>query len=162
MTAAPNDRRRIPLDRASEEGAILRSLFASQKLATLATSDQSGPYVNLVAFAATQDLTGLIFVTPRQTRKYVNLTTDARAAMLIDSRSNDVKDFEAATAVTATGRVIEAGTDQRQALIEPYLHKHPHLETFATAETSALFCLDVERYVVVTEFERVTEIIVEE
>lgn len=161
MTATPQDRQPITLDPGSDTATVLRTLFDGQRLATLGSSDQGQPYVNLVAFAATDDLTGLIFVTPRQTRKYANLRSESRAAMLVDSRSNDVQDFESATAATATGRVVELEADERRAALESYLRKHPELESFATAATSAVFRLDVERYVLVTRFEHVTEIVVE-
>jgi general stress protein 26 len=51
----------------------IRELFKSQKLAVLATNNESHPYCNLVAFAETSDCKSLIFATNRNTSKYRNL-----------------------------------------------------------------------------------------
>jgi hypothetical protein len=53
---------------------ILKELFLSQPLAVLATQFNGQPYGNLVAFAATEDLRGLLFATARGTRKFANIT----------------------------------------------------------------------------------------
>ena len=77
---------------------LLNDLFSSQPLAVLATQGKGQPYGNLVAFAATDDLKSLLFATARATRKYANITTDPRVAMVIDSRTNQKTDFQRAVA----------------------------------------------------------------
>jgi len=67
---------------------IVRRLLDGQLLAVLGTHHAGAPYTSLVAFAATEDLRSLLFATSRATRKWANLTDDARASMLIDSRTN--------------------------------------------------------------------------
>ena len=47
------------------------SIMAAELLAVLATKAPDYPYTNLVAFAATEDLKKLLFVTTRSTRKYL-------------------------------------------------------------------------------------------
>ena len=82
---------------------LIRELFESQKLAVLGTQNEGQPYANLVAFAPSDDLKSLYFVTARATRKYANIEADARVTVLIDNRSNEDADFSQAAAVTATG-----------------------------------------------------------
>ncbi len=82
---------------------LLKDLLSSQPLAVLATQSNGQPYGNLVAFAATEDLKSLLFATVRNTRKFSNITTDPRVAMVMDSRTNQRIDFRRAVAVTATG-----------------------------------------------------------
>ena len=76
----------------------LLSLLNSQPLALLATQNQGQPYASLVAFAASDDLKALFFATTRSTRKYANLSSDSRVAMLVDNRSNQASDFRWAMA----------------------------------------------------------------
>ncbi len=64
---------------------IIRELLVSQRLAVLSTQDHGQPYINLIAFAATDDLKYLYFATNRATRKYANLMADSRASLLIDT-----------------------------------------------------------------------------
>jgi nitroimidazol reductase NimA-like FMN-containing flavoprotein (pyridoxamine 5'-phosphate oxidase superfamily) len=96
---------------------LLKDLFSSQPLAVLATQSDGQPYGNLVAFAATEDLGGLLFATARGTRKFANIRKDPRVAMVMDNRTNQRVDFQRAVAVTATGIVKEiAGSEKNQLL----------------------------------------------
>ena len=93
----------------------LASLLESQKLAVLSTHIAGQPYASLISFAATPNLKQLLFATTRSTRKFANLTSDARAAMLVDNRSNEAADIHAAMAATRNrrcGRDLRRGEGQ--------------------------------------------------
>ena len=134
---------------------LLKDLFSSQPLAILATQSNGQPYGNLVAFAVTEDLKGLLFATVRNTRKFSNITTDPRVAMVMDSRTNQRVDFRRAVAVTATGIVEEVKGSEKNQLLKLYLLKHPHLKRFVTSTHCALLKVNVNSYVVVRRFQRV-------
>jgi len=136
----------------------LRDLFRTQYLAVLATQNSGQPYTSLVAFAATDDLKHLLFATGQSTRKYANLKSDARAAMLIDNRSNRADDIAHATAATATGLTEVISGDTADRLRALYLVKHPHLEAFINAPSTAFISLTVDHYSVVSKFQEVTEL----
>lgn len=139
----------------------VQGLLHEQLLAVLGTHREGAPYTSLVAFAATADLRQLLFATGRATRKWSNLVHDARASMLIDSRTNSERDFAHAAAVTAQGIVEEVGASDRNEFLEVFLSKHPHLVDFTAAPSCALLRLKVERYVLVTRFQHVVELLVE-
>jgi len=134
---------------------LLKDLFSSQPLAVLATQGNGQPYGNLVAFAATEDLKGLLFATARGTRKFANITTDPRVAMVMDSRTNQKADFQRAVAVTATGIVEEVESEERDHLLKLYLSKHPHLKKFVKSPNCALLKVKVDSYYVVKRFQNV-------
>jgi len=136
----------------------LLALFRSQPLAVLATHNSGQPYGSLVAFAATEDLAYLIFSTTRSTRKFANLSSDPRVAMVIDNRTNDPSDLRFARAVTATGRAEEIPKNGSDDFLAIYLNKHPHLEDFVSSPSSALITIRVEVYYMVTRFQNVVEI----
>jgi nitroimidazol reductase NimA-like FMN-containing flavoprotein (pyridoxamine 5'-phosphate oxidase superfamily) len=129
---------------------LLKELFASQKLAVLATYGDGQPYINLVAFASSADLKRLLFTTKRNTRKYRNLKENPQVAVLIDNRANKLTDFHKATAVTAIGKARESIGSARKQLEKTYLAKHPHLEEFAGSPENALFAVKIEDYVIAT------------
>jgi len=89
------------------------------------------------------------------TRKYANITTDPRVAMVIDSRTNQKADFQRAVAVTATGIVEKVKGTEKNHLLKLYLLKHPHLKKFATSPTCALLRVKVDTYYVVRRFQKV-------
>ena len=101
--------------------SFLKQLFISQPLAVLATQSEGQPYSNLVAFAETDDLKHLIFITNRNTKKYANVMLNQQVAILIDSRTNKKSDFETAVAVTAIGKADEATGKERDLLAEAYI-----------------------------------------
>jgi nitroimidazol reductase NimA-like FMN-containing flavoprotein (pyridoxamine 5'-phosphate oxidase superfamily) len=137
---------------------VVRSLLDEQLLGVLGTSHGGEPYVSLVAIAATDDLRHILFATGKQTRKWENLVRDARASMLVDSRSNRIEDFADAAAVTALGEVEEVADDERPSFLERFLDKHPHLADFTSAPSCALLRLRVRTYILVTRFQHVVEL----
>jgi nitroimidazol reductase NimA-like FMN-containing flavoprotein (pyridoxamine 5'-phosphate oxidase superfamily) len=139
----------------------LHDLFLTQPLAVLCTSGEGQPCCSLVAFATSDDIRELVFVTNRSTRKYTNLSSDPRVSLLIDNRTNEVSDFHAAMAVSATGTASEVSDRERGRLLMLYLGKHPHLEEFALSPGCALVVVRVSRYTVVRQFQSVMELEIE-
>ncbi len=137
---------------------ILASLLGSQKLAVLSTYSGGQPYVSLVAFAASEDLSHLLFVTDRATRKFANILEHPQIAMLVDNRSNRESDFSEASAATILGKARELAGGERESQLKLYLKKHPYLEEFATSSKSAIVQVQVETFIVVDRFQEVTEL----
>jgi nitroimidazol reductase NimA-like FMN-containing flavoprotein (pyridoxamine 5'-phosphate oxidase superfamily) len=145
--------------RAQRVASALRDLFASQRLAVLATREDDGqPYANLMAFAVSEDLRTVLLVTGRATRKYANLTAEPRVALLIDNRSHQASDIHEAMAATVLGAAEEVSGVERERLLPVYLARHPHLEAFASSPSCALFRVDVRSYYLVRRFQEVTEL----
>ena len=142
----------------TELEGMLKEVLASQNLAVIATHMEGQPVTNLIAFAATEDLRCLVFATPRATRKFANLMTDDRVALLVDNRRNRVSDFSEAIAVTAFGRAAEVEGGDREYFLNLYLAKHSHLKGFATAPTCALVEVEIDRYELVQRFQNVLEL----
>jgi len=132
----------------------VKSLCASQQLCVLATQSEGQPYSNLVAFAETDELRSLIFMTNRNTRKYTNAISNNKVAMMIDSRTNQPSDFNTALAVTALGTVEEVAGSEHDAIVSMYLSKHPYLAEFAHMPDHALMRVKVTEYVI-AHFDRV-------
>lgn len=150
------------MDDTEKATARLKELLSSQLFCVLATQDKGQPYGNLIAFVATDDLGDLVFATGRGTRKYSNMATEPRVAMLVDSRSNRRSDVSDAVAVTAVGTAREVEDADRQLLLSLYLSRHPNLESFATSSDCALLRVRVDRYYLVSDFQEVTELVVPE
>ncbi|MGO9120108.1 MAG: pyridoxamine 5'-phosphate oxidase family protein [Desulfomonilaceae bacterium] len=134
----------------------VRNLLASQKFAVLSTQERDHPYLNLVAFAETSDLRTLLIATPRATRKYGNLSSKSGVALLVDNRSNDAADIREAMAVTIIGIALEVPDSERERFERVYLEKQPHMEEFLSSPATALIKVDVESYLLVSRFQKVT------
>lgn len=136
---------------------VLRSLLESQRFAALATDDHGQPFASLMAFAATEDLRHLVILTERTTRKYANLQSNPRVALLIDDRENRGSDTEDSVVVTAIGEAQELDPDIRAPLLELFLTRHPYLAGFAASPTCAIVGVKVTSYQLVSRFQQVVE-----
>jgi nitroimidazol reductase NimA-like FMN-containing flavoprotein (pyridoxamine 5'-phosphate oxidase superfamily) len=136
----------------------LTELLASQPLAVLATAGCTTPYANLVAYAFSADLRRLWFATPRGTRKYANLRTDSRVALLIDNRSNCAADFAHGMAATAQGRAEELSGPAAVEGRERLLARHPDLADFLAPDSCGLFSVRVATYTLVQSLAEVVDL----
>ncbi|MFC2018085.1 pyridoxamine 5'-phosphate oxidase family protein [Chloroflexota bacterium] len=127
---------------------LIKRIFTSQRFAVLATHSDGQPYSNLVAFAETEELGSLLFVTSRDTRKYANARSNRKVALLVDSRTNQVADLQTAVAITALGTIGEVDKSDRANLSEIYKAKHPQLADFLHKPSNALMEVAVTGYVV--------------
>lgn len=127
---------------------LVKDLLSRQKFCVLATQGQGQPYGSLLAFAETDDVKELVFATKRGTRKFSNLISDPRVALVIDSRSNSEADLKNAVAVTALGPAREAAGRDRERLAGIYVAKHPTLAEFIGSPDTAVCAVAVEEYVV--------------
>lgn len=137
---------------------VLRELLTEQTLAVLSTHCDGQPYANLVAFAFSDDLRSLYFVTPRATRKHGNLQRDGRMALLITNGTNKETDFHAAMAVTVIGSAGEIQGADRESALGHYIAKHPYLDDFARSPTCACMRVCVHTYILVNNFQHVMEL----
>ena len=126
------------MDDSADINDLLSRLFTTQQLGVLSTDLEGQPYSNLVAFAATEDLKSLVFVTNRNTSKYANVISNPKVAMMVDSRTNKQSDFNSAVAVTILGTAVEVAGNERDRLLELYIAKHPHLAEFVGRPYQAL------------------------
>lgn len=150
------------MDRTLKIRQTLNELFSSQSLAVLSTHQDGQPYASLVAFAFTEDLRHLFFVTPRATRKFANLSADSRVAMLINNSQNQSDDFHRAISVTAIGSAEEISGKEKEELLKFYLTRHPHLQDFAQSPTCALMRVTAKTYYLVKNFQNVMELHISE
>ena len=116
------------------------------------------PYGALVAFVFSDDLQHAVFSTPVATRKYRSLIECDHVALVIDNRSDKAEELMEVEAVTVTGRsqLIERNGefDQWAALL---VRRHPYLKSFLEAPSSALFRVDVVRFLHVMRFQEVRQ-----
>jgi uncharacterized protein YhbP (UPF0306 family) len=136
----------------------LKGLFHLQKLGVLATQHKNHPYTSLVAFASSDDMRHIVFVTPKATRKFINIVSNSKVSFFIDNRSNRIVDFRKAIGVTALGSVRSIRKNKHNKMMKLYLKKHPHLGSFLASKSCALLCIDVKCFYIVERFQNVTEV----
>jgi heme iron utilization protein len=145
------------------DGSIeeVRRLMTEQRLGVLCTAQPDGqPYTSLVAIAASGDLKQAAFATLRVTRKFANLSSEPRVALLLDDRANQPSDLLDAASVTLLGRAREIEGDARVRWTTALLARHDTLADFLGSQDCAVVAIEVDRLLLVTRFQRVTELVV--
>jgi nitroimidazol reductase NimA-like FMN-containing flavoprotein (pyridoxamine 5'-phosphate oxidase superfamily) len=150
-------------DDAAEDGADpvesrIRELLNRERFAVLCTQGGGQPYGSVVAIAADPTLRHVVFATGRKTRKYRLLEGCDRVALVVDDRDRHPDELMSVEAVTATGRASEI-TDPGDAACwaELLTARHPTLRHFVDAPSTALFRVDVVRYLHVWRFQEVRQ-----
>jgi nitroimidazol reductase NimA-like FMN-containing flavoprotein (pyridoxamine 5'-phosphate oxidase superfamily) len=140
----------------------IQALVHNEPFAVLCTQGGGQPYGSLIAFAFSEDLRTFVFATPMATRKYRLLSECDHVALLVDDRSRFPDDAMKVSAVTVTGRAsqVEPGVGLER-WAELLTARHPYLESFVQAPSTALFRVDVTRYLHVTRFQEVHEWLLE-
>jgi nitroimidazol reductase NimA-like FMN-containing flavoprotein (pyridoxamine 5'-phosphate oxidase superfamily) len=136
----------------------IRRLVTGQPYGVLCTHGDRHAYGSLVAFAFSEDLRTAVFATPKATRKYRLLADHHRVALVVDDRPQNLDRMMEVEAVTATGKAAEisAGPDyDREAGL--LLSRHPQLRSFIAAESTALFRIDILRFLHVVRFQEVRQ-----
>ena len=136
----------------------IRALVEGELYGVLCTQGSEQPYGSLVAFSFAPDLSAAAFATPITTRKFQLLSACDRVSLLVDNRPQFGDDMTRIEAVTATGRAVRlepgAGFDR---WAERLLERHPYLDAFLAAPSTALFRIDVARFFHVERFQEVRQ-----
>lgn len=149
-------------DPPEEEEALLaeriRALLDRELFGVLCTQGEGQPYGSLVALAVDDGLGRAVFVTGRATRKYRLLTACDHVALVVDDRDRHPGQLMTVEALTATGRAHEvADGGERRVWADLLLARHPALEPFVAAPSTALFRVDIVRYLHVWRFQEVRQ-----
>lgn len=132
----------------------LKDFDAKENFAVLATDDTGSPYASLISYALTPDLKTVIFATPKDTRKYRNILNSSQVALLIDNRSTSKYGLMETEAITIIGIAKNVRRGKKwDELSKVFLRKHPDLEEFLHAQTTALIAVKITGCVHVSHFQ---------
>ncbi len=148
------DRDKHPDQPTAEVEGRLRDLINEQHYGVLCTQGAGQPYGSVVAYACSPALDRIWFATPETTRKFKLIQGCPKVALVI--YRDQGADVMSGAAVTITGEatILDA---TRDAGVAQLLSRHPHLETFCAAPTTAVIRLDIVRCFYVERFQEVTE-----
>lgn len=138
--------------------SALEAILAAQRSGVLCTCFMDIPLCSQMAFVAGEDLRALIIVTPRQTTKYDNMSSNPNVSFLLSTVQGDPVDPSAAKALTVTAFATELDGQRRHRAVTLFAQRHPDLAAFAAAASSAVMELKVDSYSLVDNFQQITHI----
>lgn len=141
-----------------ETWSLVEETLDNQRFGVLATLMDEYPYTSAVMFAAPPDAKFMLFATPRNTRKYVNLKKHPKASIFVNNAANRISDVFEAIGITALGDAAELfNTPENQPYFEILRRKHPSMQEFIDSQATAVFMLKIHKYCVVRNFQQVYE-----
>jgi nitroimidazol reductase NimA-like FMN-containing flavoprotein (pyridoxamine 5'-phosphate oxidase superfamily) len=136
----------------------IRALLAQEPFAVLCTQAGGQPYGSLIAVAFSPDLRTCCFTTSVATRKYRLLCECKRVALVVDNRDQYPGDLMQTSALTITGRADRVSDEEELERWSALLvARHAYLRRFVAAPSTAVFRIEVARYLYVTRFQEVRQ-----
>lgn len=134
----------------------IKGLLYGQLYGVLSTQGEGGmPHASIIAFASADNLSTIVFATPRRTRKYTYMLDRNRVAFFMDDRRARKEEIMDVSGLEVQGTVKELLDRERDDYRAIFLLRHPDMVSFVDAPDTALMRLSVERYDMVEHFQNV-------
>ena len=133
----------------------IKHVLDVSRFAVMATQQEGQPHASLMAFTPMNGIQHLIIATYRTTLKYSNLSKDGRVAVLINNYIATGPSKYRDLVITAHGIATEVTVDDRDAVKQAYLARHPDFDDFLASSDCALLRVLVSAYEVVGSTEDV-------
>ena len=134
----------------------IRNVLQTCKLAVLATEGNGQPHASLLAITPISEFQQIIFATYRNTRKFENLLSNGRVAILIQGEDTDSLFKKTGFALTAYGYAEEVGKADYEEVMQAHLERHPDQANFLLSSDLVMIRIKVETFQVVRGIDDVT------
>lgn len=121
----------------------IQTLIRENNICVLATIGTKGPHTSLMAYTCSTDCTEIYLVTPVNTLKYRNLTSNARVSLLVDTREKESRLTVRALTITGKASVIE-DRDKIYAVRSQIKQRHAHMQDLPDQLDIAFICVSIE------------------
>ena len=123
----------------------IKTLIRENNICVLATIGSNGPHTSLMAYTCSTDCTEIYLVTPVNTLKYRNLTSNAKVSLLVDTREKESRQNIQALTITGKAHIIR-DTGKIDAVRSQIQQRHAHLRDLLDQPDIAFICVSVETY----------------
>lgn len=136
----------------------IRKLCENELFGVLATQGKEITHASLISFAVSSDLKYIVFATPINTGKFNLIAAEENIAVLVDDRSSHKDSINEISALTIIGKgKILADENEIFKWATLLTEKHPNLNTFVKAQSTAIILVEVGRYLYVKKFQEMRE-----
>ena len=121
----------------------IERLVRENDTCVLATAGEKEPHTSLMVYTFSRERGTLFLVTPRQTKKYANLTGNPNVSILIDTRCEDTPQSVRAMSICGIAHEIP-DENARAAIRERFIEKRPDLEGFLDEPDTAFIGVSIQ------------------
>jgi nitroimidazol reductase NimA-like FMN-containing flavoprotein (pyridoxamine 5'-phosphate oxidase superfamily) len=141
---------------------LLDFALQTTRFGVLATEGSGQPHVSLIAITPVKGFSQMVFATYRNTRKFRNLKSNGKVAVLLSGGDSEFPGLQYEWVVTAFGQAEEIVITPDQASLQSHLSRHPELMPFLKSADCALIMINVEKYQIVQGIDQVAWLSVED
>ena len=135
---------------------LIQKTLENQRYGVYNTVRNEQPHSALVGFATTPDLSKIIILTPKNTRKYINTQLNQKVNLFVSTTTNDPKDLDTALTISVLG-TAEVSEKINPEIITEYrrlfLEKNPHMSQLAT-KIDEMIVITVETFEVTKNYQK--------
>lgn len=127
----------------AQSAQVLKNLVLSRSVAALGTLRDGAPYVSMVLYAPTADLSGLLIHISRLAHHTQNILKDPRVSLMIVSSEQPGQNPQTLARVSIQGAAEEVAGKSRELeqATEAYLTRFPQARTYLDLEDFAFFSI---------------------
>ncbi len=123
----------------------MKALLRRRSSCVLATTDGTAPHCSLMAYIPSEAGDRLFLVTPRNTKKFRNLTRYPKVSLLIDSRGEQARQHTQALTLNGTCYTLDNDEDI-SFLRQAFIRQHPHLQEFICKGDVVYLCVAFDSF----------------
>jgi len=133
----------------------IRNLIRNHDICVLATASDNQPHTSLMSYLSSEDCRTLYLLSSRSSKKYANCLRNPRVSVLIDTRTEDGENREAACALTIEAScVFDLPAAERTRLKTEMARRLPHLSSLAAHPDSDILTLKARTFLLLEGVER--------
>ena len=135
---------------------IIQKTLETQRYGVYNTIRNERPHSALVGFATTPDLSKVIILTPKNTRKYINTQLNQHVNLFITTTTNDPKDLDQAITISilGTAEVSDKLKDEDKKNYKKYfMEKNTHMKHLAD-KLEDMIIITVETFELTTNYQK--------
>lgn len=126
----------------------MKEIIRKNDLCVLATVSEGRPHCSLMSYVSDDEAIEIYMVSHRESMKYINLTLNPAASLLIDTREDEAgRKRSSIKALTIRGEFrIFNDPGRKNAVRLQLLKRHPHLAGFLDDPGAEIFCIRAKSF----------------
>ncbi len=126
----------------------MKDIIRKNDLCVLATVSEGRPHCSLMSYVPDDEAVEIYMVSHRESMKYINLTRNPAASLLIDTREDEAgRKRSSIKALTVRGEFRTVSDPEKKDVVRlRLLEKHPHLADFLNDPGAEIFCIRAKSF----------------
>jgi nitroimidazol reductase NimA-like FMN-containing flavoprotein (pyridoxamine 5'-phosphate oxidase superfamily) len=124
----------------------IEKIIRANDLAVLATCAENQPHCSLMAYVPNNDCRTIYMLTQKDSRKFRNISANARVSLMVDTRFDDQKSRPTIKALTISGTCKPSAQSMQKQLKDLLAQNHPQLKTLSAQKDAIVLEITIKSF----------------